>query len=522
LAHQVFVSYATEDAEAASRVCAMLEADGIRCWIAPRDVKAGTDYAASIMNAIRTSNVALLVFSAHSNASPYALREIERAFAYGRPVLALAVDGTDPNSSLEYYVHGWIEASGGVEGKRAEFLTAVREQLARSSAADQSSAGVSASIPGPMVGVRPSAGEARRGPRRWYRTIWAVAGAVVILAAAIGLGLGFGLTRGDPPPQDGAMSDQISWIELKPSGTPPPARYGHSIASIGGRLIVFGGSTASVAVGDMWAYDSAADAWEPLKPSGTAPSARSGHAMAYDQAAHRLILFGGLDNTAAPLDDTWAYDPVADTWTELDPSGGPPLARIGHSMVYDPVARRSILFGGSTRASAALGDIWAYDAGANSWTELQPKGRVPSARTGHSAAYDQVTHRLMVFGGVSDMGAFLNETWAYNPAANAWTELHPKGELPSPRAGHSMAYDPIRGILIMFGGQDSSGNSLDDTWAYDGGTNAWAALQPSGAQPRARAGQAMANDAASGRLIMFGGRLTPYDLVDETWTCAAD
>jgi N-acetylneuraminic acid mutarotase len=520
LAHQVFVSYATEDAEPALRVCAMLEADGIRCWIAPRDVKAGTDYAASIMNAIRTSHVAVLVFSTHSNSSPYALREIERAFAYGRPVLALAMDGTDPNSSLEYYVHGWIEAPGGVEGKREEFLGAVREQLARSSTPDKSPAGVPASAPRPAAGVRPGTGEALRRPRPWYRTIWAVAGAAVILAAAIGVGLGFGLTRGDLPAESGAMSGQITWTELKPSGTPPPARYGHSMTSTGGRLVVFGGITATVSVDDMWAYDSAADAWTELKPSGKRPSARSGHAMAYDQAAHRLILFGGLDNTVAPLDDTWAYDPVANTWTELDPSGGPPLARIGHSMVYDPVARRSILFGGSTRASATLGDIWAYDAGANSWTELQPKGRVPSARTGHSAAYDQVTHRLMVFGGVTDMGAFVNETWAYDPATNVWTELHPKGELPSARSGHSMAYDPVRGILIMFGGQDSSGNTLDDTWAYDGGTNTWTALQPSGAQPRARAGLAMANDAASGRLIMFGGRLTPYNFVDETWTCA--
>ncbi len=88
MAHQVFVSYATEDAEAASRLCAMLEADGIPCWIAPRDVKAGTDYAASIMNAIRNSQVAVLVFSAHRTPPPYALREIERAFAYGRPVVA--------------------------------------------------------------------------------------------------------------------------------------------------------------------------------------------------------------------------------------------------------------------------------------------------------------------------------------------------------------------------------------------------------------------------------------------------
>ena len=57
LAHQVFVSYATEDADTASRVCALLEADGIQCWVAPRDVKAGTDYAAAIMSAIRNSQL---------------------------------------------------------------------------------------------------------------------------------------------------------------------------------------------------------------------------------------------------------------------------------------------------------------------------------------------------------------------------------------------------------------------------------------------------------------------------------
>ena len=113
MAHQVFVSYATEDADTASRVCALLEADGIPCWVAPRDVKAGTDYAAAIMNAIRNSQLVVLIFSAHSNASPYALREIERSVAYGRPVLALRTDDTDPNSSLEYYLHGWIEAPGG-------------------------------------------------------------------------------------------------------------------------------------------------------------------------------------------------------------------------------------------------------------------------------------------------------------------------------------------------------------------------------------------------------------------------
>ena len=70
MAHQVFLSHATEDRDIATQVCAALEADGISCWIAPRDVKAGTDYAAAILDAIRTSDLVLLVFSASPIAHP--------------------------------------------------------------------------------------------------------------------------------------------------------------------------------------------------------------------------------------------------------------------------------------------------------------------------------------------------------------------------------------------------------------------------------------------------------------------
>ncbi len=90
MAHQVFLSHATEDRDTALQVCAALEGEEIRCWIAPRDVEAGTDYAAAILEAIRTSDLVLLIFSEHANASPYVLREIERAVNYGRPVLPFA------------------------------------------------------------------------------------------------------------------------------------------------------------------------------------------------------------------------------------------------------------------------------------------------------------------------------------------------------------------------------------------------------------------------------------------------
>jgi class 3 adenylate cyclase/tetratricopeptide (TPR) repeat protein len=132
LAHQVFLSYATEDVDTARLLCRVLEQEeGIRCWIAPRDVEAGTDYAAAILEGIKDAELAVLLFSAHANASPYVLREIERAVAYERPVLSLRLDGTPPSASLEYYLNlwQWLDAPRGIESRRPEIVAAVRKQL---------------------------------------------------------------------------------------------------------------------------------------------------------------------------------------------------------------------------------------------------------------------------------------------------------------------------------------------------------------------------------------------------------
>ena len=121
-----------EDQAAASRVCEILEADGIGCWLASRDATARKDKAAANLQAIRTSDLVLLIFSSSANASPNVLRDIERAISYERPVLSLHLDDAVPNASLEYYLNlwQWLDASGGVEDKREDIVAAVRGQLA--------------------------------------------------------------------------------------------------------------------------------------------------------------------------------------------------------------------------------------------------------------------------------------------------------------------------------------------------------------------------------------------------------
>lgn len=83
-----------------------------------------------------------------------------------------------------------------------------------------------------------------------------------------------------------------------------------------------------------------------------------------------------------------------------------------------------------------------------------------------------------------------------------------------------MACDLSGAALIMFGGRDSSGTSLDDVWAYDSTVSTWRKLEPSGAQPVVRTGHVMVYDPASSHLIMFGGRsFGTYDVLNDTWVC---
>ena len=112
MAHDVFVSYSVKDKTTADAICAALEANGIRVWIAPRDVMPGSDWGESIIDAIHESQVMILVFSANSNASPQIKREIERAVNKGVTVVPFRIDDILPSKTLEYFIstQHWLDA----------------------------------------------------------------------------------------------------------------------------------------------------------------------------------------------------------------------------------------------------------------------------------------------------------------------------------------------------------------------------------------------------------------------------
>jgi hypothetical protein len=112
MAHDVFISYAHKDKPTADAVCATLESRGVRCWIAPRDVLPGEEYASALVNALRESRLLVLVFLADANQSPQVLREVERAVSRGLPIIPLRIEDVAPSAAMEYYISSrhWLDA----------------------------------------------------------------------------------------------------------------------------------------------------------------------------------------------------------------------------------------------------------------------------------------------------------------------------------------------------------------------------------------------------------------------------
>lgn len=112
MAHDVFISYSAHDKAVADALCATLESRKIRCWIAPRDVLPGTDYATALINGLSDSRLMVLVFSNEANKSNHVMREVERAVSKAIPIIPLRIENVTPTKAMEYYLSTphWLDA----------------------------------------------------------------------------------------------------------------------------------------------------------------------------------------------------------------------------------------------------------------------------------------------------------------------------------------------------------------------------------------------------------------------------
>jgi len=112
MAHDVFISHSSANKKAADAICHALENNGIKCWIAPRDVTPGAEYAEEIMYGIENCKVLLLVFSKEANDSKPVGKEVENALRYEKTVVPFRIEQVTMRKSFEYYLTNlhWLDA----------------------------------------------------------------------------------------------------------------------------------------------------------------------------------------------------------------------------------------------------------------------------------------------------------------------------------------------------------------------------------------------------------------------------
>lgn len=113
--HDVFISYSSADKAAADGVCHGLEARGVRCWMAPRDVIPGSDWQTALLDAISDARVVVLLFTESANTSEHIKREITAAFEGGAVVIPFRLENVAPKGALRYHLTGvhWLDAFSG-------------------------------------------------------------------------------------------------------------------------------------------------------------------------------------------------------------------------------------------------------------------------------------------------------------------------------------------------------------------------------------------------------------------------
>jgi hypothetical protein len=233
------------------------------------------------------------------------------------------------------------------------------------------------------------------------------------------------------------------------------------------RLYLFGGQD-SAARNDLWTYSLAQRQWAEVSVTGDRPAARFGHTLLFDAVRRRLMVFGGQADGF--FSDVWAFEIASGSWRRLSQDDAGPSRRYAHSAIYDVARDRMVISHGFTNAGR-FDDTWAFDLASHSWRDLSPPGPRPLRRCLHHAVYDGGAQMYLFGGCASGFGPCpLGDLWSFDLVSNRWTERTGVAG-PTPRQHYGIAFDSVRRRLLLFGGD--GGGKRNDTWAYDPLSSVW-------------------------------------------------
>lgn len=254
--------------------------------------------------------------------------------------------------------------------------------------------------------------------------------------------------------------DARTWTPISNANAPAPRDQATAVWT-GTEMIVWGGrGVGGTPLADGAKFNPATNAWTNMSSVG-APAPRYQHTAVW--TGTRMIVFGGTDGSNE-LQTSAAY--MGDQWSELLATNAPPAQRRLHSAVWDDVAGRMIVFGGlgfdpnsGTITSLSTGGI--YD---DEWFDLAQIGSPPAPRYEHTAVW--VGTHMIAWGGFNNSLGLLGDGARFNAAGNnEWSGMN--GPAPSPRRRHTAVHFPTLNKMVVWGGSGAGGVPLDDGGIFD-------------------------------------------------------
>lgn len=363
--------------------------------------------------------------------------------------------------------------------------------------------------------------------------------------------------------------DGTNWTK-DASNTTPGQVFGHAIAYDARvqNVIIFGG----VDVEERQMTYAYRDRWKAVFVVAATPGPRSLAVGALDPLTREVILYGGLDRTLNHFDfwrrsrDLWseigARPPSCSypagsldtdrkqfvivceggsvsewngsewkTYKDFDDDEQPPIRRLS-SVAYDPVSKKTYLFGGY-ELNVYYREMWAWNG--TSWEEVETGGsKTPTSRMLSTMFFDPHTQKIMIFGGIgrktSESSVIrYDDMWSFN--GSTFTPLTPSTK-PAARYGASVAVAPARTVdgverparVLMFGGKSAEEKYLNELWEWTGTT--WTKVETVNT-PSARMNGTFVFDELNNRFLYYGGWAghtlsETWELRGDTWTLLPD
>ena len=199
----------------------------------------------------------------------------------------------------------------------------------------------------------------------------------------------------------------------------------------------------------MWSYDLATNTWRDMRPLPEPVVGGPMHCASWDSDRELVVAFGGEGSQ----DGVYIYDPYTNTWERRQHKIHPLSPRSGGNLAYDAARKVHILFG------SQFGDdphTWAYDLAKDEWRDLKPTVQPPTLRNDAVLDYDSANRMIVAVvrtGQTEEKGEAVGgrlETWAFDAGKNTWTQMNPKRE-PDGHGNRSrvITYLPDQNLFLL-------------------------------------------------------------------------